>query len=108
MTKVTLFYADWCGHCNTFKPEWQKLKKIFLKNNIDFAEYEDSKNADVINSNEIDGFPTIKIETNEGIYEYNGRRDAESILNTVLPLEQSGGSSNNTYKNKKIYIVKYK
>tara|TARA_B100000886_G_scaffold316909_1_gene255834 strand:- start:1088 stop:1414 length:327 start_codon:yes stop_codon:yes gene_type:complete len=108
MTKVTLFYADWCGHCNTFKPEWEKLKEILPKNNIEFAEYEDSKNADVINSNNIEGFPTIKIETNEGTFDYNGRRDADSILDTVLPLKQTGGLSSNRYVNKKIYMIKYR
>ena len=24
---VTLYYADWCGHCNDFKPEWKKLNE---------------------------------------------------------------------------------
>ena len=23
---LILFYADWCGHCSTFKPIWNKLK----------------------------------------------------------------------------------
>ena len=108
MTKISLFYADWCGHCNSFKPEWEKLKIILPKNNIEFAEYEDSKDSDIINSNNIEGFPTIKIETNEGTFDYDGRRDAESILDTVLPLTQTGGSVNYEYQNKKIYIIKYK
>ena len=61
MTKVTLFHANWCGHCKSFMPTWQALKKIFKENNIEFAEYEDEKDEDAIKSNNIDGFPTIKI-----------------------------------------------
>ena len=24
---VLLIYAPWCGHCNTFEPEWEKMVK---------------------------------------------------------------------------------
>ena len=30
--KVMLFYADWCGHCTSFKPTWNALKNHFDKN----------------------------------------------------------------------------
>ena len=26
--KLVLIYADWCGHCQTFKPLWEDYKKI--------------------------------------------------------------------------------
>ena len=36
MTKVTLYYADWCGHCTKFKPTWEGIKQVFKLNNISF------------------------------------------------------------------------
>ena len=33
---VLLVYAPWCGHCNSFEPEWEKMvKKIEQINNVD-------------------------------------------------------------------------
>lgn len=92
MTKISLFYADWCGHCRTFKPIWDALKKEFIKNNIEYKEYEDSENEEIIKKEGIDGFPTIKIKKDDDIeYEYMGERSANGILNEILPNLQIGG-----------------
>ena len=47
-TKITLYYADWCGHCTSFKPTWQALKKVFKDNKVKFAEYEADKDKEVV------------------------------------------------------------
>ncbi|QKF94309.1 thioredoxin [Fadolivirus algeromassiliense] len=74
--RVILYFADWCGHCKKFKPEWNKLK-IELKNmNISFAEYKDGTDDAVIQSAGIRGFPTIRIDGKE----YNGDRSIDAIL----------------------------
>lgn len=31
---VKLFSADWCGNCQTFKPEWDKLQQLTKRNPI--------------------------------------------------------------------------
>ena len=64
MTKVTLYYANWCGHCKTFKSIWNSLKPYFQKYNIEFKDYEESLNSQIMEDNNINSFPTIIIEKN--------------------------------------------
>jgi len=102
--EITLYYADWCGHCQKFKPQWEILKKSLDKYGVSYNEYEDSKDSSMISKNNIQGFPTIRIKQNGKEYEYIGPRQATEILHelNVLPninnkkdvkkfVEQSGG-----------------
>lgn len=90
----TLFYANWCGHCTNFKPEWAKFKQkvsqiggVYNGKNISFHEYEDSKlppdGAKIQNKN-IRGYPSIKITVSTNgksvEYEYEGKRKADDLF----------------------------
>ena len=39
---IILFYADWCGHCKTYKPLWNKFKQQYANKN-NFIEIEHDK-----------------------------------------------------------------
>ena len=28
---MVLYYAEWCGHCNAMKPEWEKVVDMLTK-----------------------------------------------------------------------------
>ena len=101
--KVMLFYADWCGHCTTFKPIWQELKKTFDVNGIEHSDFEDTKNKEEMSRYNIGSYPTIKIEENGEVTEYNGLRDYNSIL-SYLEVGQSGGGYMPLSLNKKFKI----
>lgn len=98
-TKITLYHANWCGHCKNFLPEWNALTKMLEKHNIDFEDFEDSRDGDIINNANIVGFPTIKIKKNDETYDYTGERSANGILNELGV--QVGGS------NSKRIMIKY-
>jgi glutaredoxin len=100
-TKITLYYADWCGHCQRFKPTWEGLKKIFDKNNIEYSEFEDTKDEKVIENAKITGFPTIMIEKDGNSYQYDGERSPDAIIHELNINMQFGGSLS------KRYIIKY-
>ena len=61
MTKVTLYYANWCGHCKTFKSTWNSLKPYFQKYNIEFKDYEESSNTQIMKDNNVNDRKNIYI-----------------------------------------------
>lgn len=81
--KVTLYYADWCGHCQKFKPEWQQVKEQLDKRGISHAEFEADRNSKEVQKAGIRGFPTIMIEKDGVKFEHKGPRSADAIINSV-------------------------
>ena len=62
---MVLYYAEWCGHCQTMKPEWNKVvNKMKNNNNLNIAEIESNHIDNLINKPTIQGFPTIKMYNN--------------------------------------------
>lgn len=60
---IVLYYADWCRHCEKFKPIWNKIKEQYKNNKgIKFLEYEATKHPDIMTQKQISGFPTIRAE----------------------------------------------
>ncbi len=81
--KVELYYAEWCGHCQRFKPEWAKLKGELEKKGMKWAEYESEKDGQKMEEENIKGFPTIVIIMNGKKNEYDGQRTAVDIMSFV-------------------------
>ena len=90
---MVLYYADWCGHCNTMKPEWKKVvNKMSIRNNssssmnkINLAEVESNHIGDLINKPQVDGFPTIKMYNNGSeVAKFEDERIADKIEKFAL------------------------
>ena len=81
------FYTDWCGWSKKAMPEWEKLESK-LQQNAAFGTTvvkavrvnaeKDQKTAELY---EVEGYPTIKLETSSRLYDYSGPRTAEGLLN---------------------------
>ena len=53
------FYAPWCGHCKTAKPEYEKLKDELNRPDILITKFDSTEN-DVPHRNvTVEGFPTM-------------------------------------------------
>jgi thiol-disulfide isomerase/thioredoxin len=80
---ITLFKADWCGHCQAFKRTWENMNKKY-NNKYNFIIMDSEKNKKEIKENNIKGFPTIVISNNETKVEYTERdRTEEKIINFI-------------------------
>ena len=79
-TKLIFFHMDGCPHCETMKPEWEKLKTL-NSSNITLEDYERKQKADLVEKFSISGFPAIILtdDNNEKVDEYSGKRTADAL-----------------------------
>ena len=89
--KLCLYYADWCGHCQNFLPEWQKLKsKIVssdLNKKIDIVEHNCETDKNICSKANVRGYPTVILHKNNGNdiinVPYEGARETEAIIEFI-------------------------
>jgi thiol-disulfide isomerase/thioredoxin len=83
-TKLVLFYADWCGHCQKVKPDWEKAassvntsedKKMIMVNCGEGTDHDQK----VMKKYNVDGYPTIIKFVNGTPSLYRGDRDSDSF-----------------------------
>ena len=77
-TILYLFKSDRCGHCISFAPIWEELKKT-NKFKIDFKTFDSDVDRKQMEIYKIDGFPTLKLISNDKIIEFEGQRTQETI-----------------------------
>lgn len=112
---VTLYHADWCGHCKRFKPEWDEMVAKFAKGdmqikgaNVKFESFEEKQLAEkklnpTINGMEIQGWPTVKLVIDNKEYEYGGERKQDALVKFItekLNGVQQGGKKGVDYRAK--------
>jgi hypothetical protein len=95
---LTLYFANWCGHCGPLKPVWNELTnnikdmgnkyngvKIIVKK-IEDSDAQKTGGAK-INGEDIEGYPTIKFGLTAGgeskEYEYLKERDVDTVIDYV-------------------------
>lgn len=84
---MLLIWAEWCGHCQRFKPTFERLQQRFGKNFplLSIEDSELSRDDSVKRSLNFRGYPTMKFFDQHGkiIGDYTGDRDEESVLKHV-------------------------
>lgn len=95
-TELILFYVDWCPHCKTAKPEWEKVKEAYQGRQINgytiiMTEHnctdESAENEALLNKFKIEGYPTIKLLKDNQVIEFDAKptqQNLEEFLNTAV------------------------
>ena len=88
---VALFYAEWCGHCKTMKPEYEKAtselngKKNSSGKTIRFEKVDCDENKELGKQFGVSGYPTIKILNDDGTQdEYSGKRNFDGFKKYLM------------------------
>lgn len=96
---IVMFYAPWCGHCQSFKPEYFKAAKL-LKGIVNVGYLDADKHQSLAGQYGVQGFPTVKIFANnkQKPEDYDGPRSASGVvdaakkhISSMLSQRLSGG-----------------
>jgi len=106
------FYQPWCGHCTAMKPAWDELAEK-ADSSVFIADVDCSKEADLCQLNDVQGYPTIYYYK-DGVREnFTGGRSAEDLEKFVIDnLAQScnpiGNMEESCSEKAQKYIIKWK
>lgn len=91
---VILVFADWCPHCQMFKPEWQKIKAHAPRIGFDTYEINDEQLSSATKDirDLVQGFPTLLVRQDGNYQVYTGGRDASAVTDYVQRVMNGGGS----------------
>ncbi|XP_066584291.1 protein disulfide-isomerase A6 homolog [Prorops nasuta] len=82
---IVEFYAPWCGHCQSLKPEYEKAATA-LKGIVKVGGVNADEHKSLGGKYEVRGFPTLKIfgGNKNKPDDYNGARTASGIVEAAL------------------------
>ena len=82
---VIICKADWCGHCKTAAPEFQKLVsaspiKLANGSSVNVKMLDADKDKAELSKYKIRGFPTILIVNGSDTVDYPGERTSDGVI----------------------------
>ena len=80
-----MYFAEWCGHCKRAKPEFMKLQEEYKKDGLKIMliDAESPENKELVQSQKVNGFPTIRYypgEINDNFVEYGDNRTYDDFV----------------------------
>jgi len=77
---LVLVHADWCGHCQTYKPMWSDLENVPGRTaNMAMIHHDMVEKSPTLKNAKIPGYPTVlKVYQNGHIEEYKGEEKGKT------------------------------
>ncbi|TRY73095.1 hypothetical protein TCAL_00905 [Tigriopus californicus] len=75
------FYAPWCKHCKQIEPEYEGAAADLKEWGIPLAKVDGTREKELADQYGVGGWPTLKMFRKGRVYEYNGPREKENIIN---------------------------
>jgi thiol-disulfide isomerase/thioredoxin len=84
--RIYFFYTNWCGFSKKAMPEWEKLESklktrgYYGKTHVTPVRVDADKEKDTASLYEVDAYPTVILETSNGLTPYTKRVTTEGLL----------------------------
>jgi thiol-disulfide isomerase/thioredoxin len=84
--RLYFFYTTWCGHSKKAMPEWEKIESdlrtspVFGKTTVEAVSVDAEKDPKTASLYEVAGYPTIKLETSDGIYDFDQSVTHDNVM----------------------------
>jgi thiol-disulfide isomerase/thioredoxin len=81
------FYTNWCGFSQKAMPEWTKLEEklkresYFGKTHVNATPVDCEADRAMCTMYDIQGYPTVILETKTGLQEFKGRVTYSNLMN---------------------------
>jgi thiol-disulfide isomerase/thioredoxin len=91
--KLYFFHVPWCGFCKKATPEWEALVVGTFGNTVvEKVGVDCEVDKETCQLYDVEAYPTIKLETSTGLYEYKGAvttAKLQHFLRSTLGIEKS-------------------
>ena len=85
--QAIFLYADWCGHCKSFKPEWEAFEGWCKNNGVTCKAINggEESNGPLVQKYGVEGFPTVLKCDKDGnkISEHVGARTKAALITFI-------------------------
>jgi len=95
--ECVMYYADWCPHCQSAKPEWDEFKSdvgsVRNGHNVVIKKVECEKEKDVCKAAKVEGYPTIIFKCGDKVQHYEKERTKNGFLSFLDDFIKSLGGN---------------
>ena len=86
--EILFFTVNWCPHCKKAKPVWNNVKeeydqKVINNTKLIFKDINCEKEEEMANKYNIEGYPTIKLQKNNQIIEFDAKPEENALVQFI-------------------------